>query len=222
MRGFRFFVPACVIAGSLLASPGGGGSAQEATPPARVYLATCTAEPRNIDEVLAVWFDPSGAPAATPGPPQAFVDVSAVPEGTRVDEATEQAITETTQNWISCMQFAGQPVRGFSYMTDNLLIEFAPDTTDPAQDSPDKVRATLEAQLAATPVVDVSGGDVPSPLVGPRRARTLEDGRVGAIWSLGGDRYFFYYTLVDGRWLIDDAIDILEYEGTPVAATPAP
>jgi hypothetical protein len=150
----------------------------------------------------------------------AIADPGAIPEGTRADDATVQAITELTQGWISCMEFAGQPIRGFSYMSDNMLVQFAPDTTDPAQDSPDKVRATLEAQLAATPVVDVSSGDVISPLVGPRRARMFDDGRVGAIWSLGGNRYFFLYTQVDGRWLIDDAIDILETEGTPVAGTP--
>jgi hypothetical protein len=220
MRGLRLFVPACVFVGSLLAP--GGGSAQEATPPARAVLQPCAAEPRTVDEVLAVWFGPSGSPAATPGPALAIADPGALPEGTRADDATVQAITEVTQGWISCMEFAGQPIRGFSYMTDNLLVQFAPDSTDPAQDSPDEVRATLEAQLAATPVVDVSSGDVISPLVGPRRARMMDDGRVGAIWSLGGNRYFFLYTQVDDRWLIDDAIDILETEGTPVAGTPVP
>lgn len=220
MRGLRFIVPACVVVLAIGAAP--AGSAQEATPPARAMLQPCSAEPRNPDEILAVWFDASGASAATPAPARAIPDASILPEGTRADDATVQAITETTHSWISCMEFAGQPIRGFSYMTDNLLTQFAPDISDPAQDSADEVRAALDAQLAATPVVDVSSGDVVSPLVGPRRARMLDDGRAGAIWSLGGNRYFFVYTLVDGRWLIDDAIDILETEGTPVAGTPVP
>ena len=59
------------------------------------------------------------------------------------------------------------------------------------------------------------------PFVGSRKARTLDDGRVGAIWSFGGDRVFLVYQKQDdGKWLIDDAVDIIDTAGTPVA-TPA-
>lgn len=221
MRGLSVVVPMCAMAGMVLAAPVAG--AQEATPAARPERATiepCTAEPRPVDELLAIWYDASGAILATPAPPAPIPDLASIPEGSAVDEATLAAITETTHNWISCIEFSSQPVRGFSYMTDRFLTQFGPDATNPAQDTPDKLRALLEEQFIGTPVVPASG-EVPSPLVGPRRERTLDDGRVGAVWSIRGNRFFFIYTQVDGRWLIDDAIDILDPAGTPIAGTPA-
>lgn len=223
MRGLRLIMPACAIVGTLVVpiSSGAQEATPEATPAARALIEPCTAEPRNLDALLALWFGPAGEPLATPAPAEPITDTATLPEGSRADEATIQAITETTQSWISCMEYSSQPVRGFSYMTDNFLAQFGPDLADPTQDSADEVRAALETQFVGTPVAPPSG-QVISPLVGPRRARMLDDGRVGAIWSLGGNRFFFLYTQVDSRWLIDDAIDILETEGTPVAGTPTP
>jgi hypothetical protein len=59
------------------------------------------------------------------------------------------------------------------------------------------------------------------PLAGPRRVRLLGENRAGAVWSLGGDKVYIVYQQQDGRWLIDDVIDVLEPAATP-AATPAP
>jgi hypothetical protein len=221
MRGSSVVLSMCALAGVLATS--GAVTAQEATPAARPERATiepCTAEPRPVDELLAIWFDASGAVLTTPAPPEPIPDFSSLPEGSGVDETTLAAIIETTQNWISCIEYSSQPVRGFSYMTDRFLTQFGPDASDPAQDTPDELRALLEEQFIGTPVVP-SSGEVASPLLGPRRERVLDDGRVGAVWSLGGNRFFFIYTQVDGRWLIDDAIAILEPAGTPVAGTPA-
>ena len=82
------------------------------------------------------------------------------------------------------------------------------------------MKALLEGQLAGTPIAGAEGTQVPL-IVGPRKPRLLDDGRVGAIWSLGGDRVFLIYKQQeDGSWLIDEAVDILEPVGTP-EATPA-
>jgi hypothetical protein len=221
MRGLRSIVPAFLMLGATLAPF--SAAAQDATPPAgeaspgpRAMLKPCNAEPRDVEQVVAIWFNPAGTPLATPQPAAPITDLEALPAGERPDEATVQAITETTLDWFSCLQFSGQPSRAFGFMTDHLLAQFGPDLSNPAQNTAEAIRAALEAQMAATPVPN----EVVSPLVGPRRARVLDDGRVGAVWALRGNRFFLIYKQVDGKWLIDDAINVIEPAGTPVAATP--
>ena len=220
MSRTRFSLPIAILVTSALTI---GVVAQEATPEAgnpALDAVPCTAEPRDTDEILALWFDPSGAPAVTPTMSPPIADDEAI-EGKRVDQETEQAITETTLGWIACIEVAGQYARGFSFITDDLLAQFGPDLTNPAQDSPDEVRAALEAQLLGTPIA----GEQPSQRLpraaGPRKARLMEDGRVAAGWSFGGNKVLFIYEQVGDRWLIDEAIDIVEESATP-AATPAP
>ena len=219
MHVVRSVIPACLLA-VMLAGPI-QALAQEGTPEPDMVIPRCTAEPRDIDAMIALWFEPSGTPAATPAPAPAIPDVDALVEGSPVDDATVAAITDTTLEWLSCVEVAGQYARGFSQVTDRLLAQFGPDFTDPTQDSPEEVRALLEGQLAATPVPGAELATTLPPVVGPRKPRLLDDGRVGAIWSFGGDRVFLVYQQQeDGRWLIDDAVDILDPVGTP-EATPA-
>jgi hypothetical protein len=202
----------------------GAGRAQDATPDAGAAQAgptACTAEPRDIDAMLALWFDPAGGPVATPAQSAPVTDEATLPQGEKVDEQTEAAITEATENFIYCLEVAGQNARGFSFVTDNLLAQFGPDLANPAQDTPDEVRAALQQQLAGTPIAGVALSPRMPPLAGPRKPRLLEDGRVGAIWALVGNRVFIIYAREGDRWLIDDVIDIIEPPATP-AATPAP
>jgi hypothetical protein len=204
-----------------LAGPAIAG-AQEATPAPRVTVPPCTAEPRPLDQLVALWFDANGAPLGTPPAAPAIVDVATLPTGPRPDDATVAAITEATQNWYSCLGAYAQLARAASFTTDHFISQFGPDLTNQEQDSAPEVQALLEAQLAATPAAAPEGGELLSPMSGPRRVRTLDDGRIGAIWALHGTRYFFIYKQVDGKWLIDDAITIVEPAGTPVAGTPTP
>jgi hypothetical protein len=201
----------------------GGSLAQDATPGASTPVpepTACTAEPRDIDAMLALWFDTAGTPVATPTRTAGVTDDAMLPQGERVDAATEAAIAETTQNFIYCVEVAGQNARGFSFVTDHLLAQLGPDLSNPVQDSPDEVRAALEQQLAGTPIAGATLSPRMPPLAGPRKARLLEDGRVGAIWSIGGNKIFLIYAQEGDRWLIDDVIDIVEPAATPVA-TPA-
>jgi len=218
MRVVRYLVPGFLLA-VLLAAPV-RAVAQEGTPEPDLTLPRCTVEPRDLDATIALWFDASGKPAATPTaiPP---IDADTLVEGAPVDDATLTAITETTQEWLSCMEVAQQYLRGFSLVTDKLLAQFGPDVTNPAQDTPDEVRALLEKQMEATPTAGTERVTSLKPFEGPRKPRTLDDGRIGAIWSFGGDRVFLVYQKqADGKWLIDDAVDIIDIAGTP-EATPA-
>jgi hypothetical protein len=218
MRTMRLLIPGCLMAATL-AMPM-QGLAQDGTPEPDMTLPLCTAEPRDIDEMVALWFEASGTPAATPAMTAAVPDPEALPAGERADDATVEAISTVTKEWLACMEVAGQYARGFSLLSDQLLAQFGPDVTNPEQDTPEEVKALMEAQLAGTPIAGSQGMQVPL-IVGPRKPRLLDDGRVGAIWSLGGDRVFLVYKQQeDGSWLIDDAVDILEPVGTP-EATPA-
>ena len=200
--------------------------AQDATPAAGAndLPASCDAEPRDLDELVALWFDESGNAAATPAASKPVEDETTLPEGSRPEDADLAAIEETTQQWIYCIDIAAQYARGFNLMTDNLASQFGPDITNPDQDTPEEVRALLEAQMAGTPTPEVEGQVRMPAIAGPRKPRLLEDGRIGAIWSIGGDRVFLIHKNEDGTWLIDEAMDLLDpVEGTPSAeATPAP
>jgi hypothetical protein len=200
--------------------------AQDATPAAGsgAQPTSCDAEPRDLDELVALWFDASGNAAATPAAAMREENEATLPDGPKPEDADVAAIDETTRQWLYCINIAGDYARGFNLMTDNLISQFGPDTTNADQDTPEEVRALLEAQAAATPIPGTEEQLRLPALGGPRKARLLEDGRIGAIWSIGGDRVFITYKNEDGTWLVDEVVDLADpAEGTPEAdATPAP
>lgn len=199
--------------------------AQDATPAAGAETrpASCDAEPRDLDKLVALWFNESGTPAATPAMAMSVEDEATLPDGPKPEDADVAAIDETTRQWLYCMNIAGQYARGLNLVTDALASQFGPDTTNPSQDTPEEVRALLEAQSAGTPIAGAEGQMRLPALAGPRKARMLEDGRIGAIWSIGGDRIFLLYKNEGGTWLIDEVMDLADpVAGTPTAeATPA-
>ena len=225
MRYRRALLATCGLTLSLSLVTPLASFAQDATPApgADAQQQSCDVEPRDIDELVAFWFDASGTPAATPAVAMTVQDEAALPDGSKPEDADLTQIDQTTRQWLYCMNIAGQYARGFNLMTDNLVSQFGPDTTNPAQDSPEEVRALLEAQAAGTPIPGTEGQMRLPALAGPRKARVLEDGRIGAIWSIGGDRVFLLYKNEGGKWLIDEAMDLADpVEGTPAAeATPA-
>lgn len=226
MQYRRTLLATCGLALSLSLVTQISSLAQDATPAAGTGAqpTSCDAEPRDLDELVALWFDASGNAAATPTATMFIEDEAALPDGAVPEDADIAAIDETTRQWLYCMNVAGEYARGFNLMTDNLVSQYGPDTTNPDQDTPEEARALLEAQAAATPNPEIAGQLRLPALAGPRKARLLEDGRIGAIWSIGGDRVFLTYKNEDGQWLIDEAVDLVDsMEGTPTAdATPAP
>jgi hypothetical protein len=108
-------------------------------------------------------------------------------------------------------------------MTDDLARQFGPDVSSPDQDTPEEVRALLEAQLAGTPVADEPGMEQgASTDVGRGRdIRVLEGGRVGGVWTIESDAAFIVLEQQDDHWLVDEVIDIVEdnaaMSGTPTS-----
>ncbi|MFT4039885.1 MAG: hypothetical protein QM692_17030 [Thermomicrobiales bacterium] len=221
MRNPRYLLAACGLSLSLLTPL--AVAAQDATPAATPAGRTiaCTTEPRDIDALVALWFDESGAPREAPAMAEPVQDEAALPDGKKPDEADLAAITKTTEQWVYCIEIAGQYARGFNVLTDDLAGMLGPDTTDPALDSPDEIRALLESQLA-TPVTSEADTLPTQGLNGPRKPRQLADGRIGAIWVVGGSRLFLMYEKVDDQWLVDEVVPLATSSGTPTAeSTPA-
>ena len=220
MQKFRYIVHAAgsgVLAATLLTAvmP---AVAQDASPAAGATGGGCTVEPRDVEELIGFYFGPEGTPLATPT--AATVQSEAeLPQGEPVDPAVEEAVNATVAELFACFD-AGQYARGFALMTDDLARQFGPDVNNPDEDTPEEVRALLEAQLAGTPVVDEPGMEQgASTDVGRGRdIRALEGGRVGGVWTIQGDAVFFVLEQQDNRWLVDEVIDIVDNaaaSGTP-------
>ena len=192
--------------------------AQEASPAAGA--AACTTEPRDVEELVGFYFDPQGTPLATPA--ATTVDTEAeLPQGEAVDPAVEEAVNATVVELIACFD-AGQYARAFALMTDDLARQTGPDLSNPDEDSPEEVRALLEAQLAGTPVVDEPGIDQGAATdVGQGRdIRVLEGGRVGGIWTIAGDAAFIVFEQQGDQWLMDEIIDVRD--DSSMTGTPTP
>ncbi len=193
--------------------------AQDASPMAgTIGDVACTVEPRPVDELLPLWFGPDGAPAATPMGQAPLASEADLPQGAPADDVTVAAITATLHEVFACFD-AAQYARAFALMTDNAVSQFGPDVTNPDEDTPEEVRALLEAQVAGTPTADEeSAPSGEQTLISPARdARILSDGRVGAIFEAEGDAVFALFQQSGELWLLDDIIDI-EEQGTPEAA----
>ncbi len=172
-------VTGIVLGGSLLAGSIGSAVAQDATPAAgQTGTTACTAEPASIDELLPLWFGTNGTPAAAPDESETVQSEADLPQGSPADDATTAAITATFQEFIACFD-EGQFARAFALATDNLIRNFGPDLSNPEEDTPEEIRAFLEAQIAGTPVSDEgeSAAQQPTVVSAARDARMLEDGR---------------------------------------------
>jgi hypothetical protein len=195
--------------------------AQDASPAAGATGAGCTVEPRDVEELIGFYFGPEGTPLATPA--AATVDSEAeLPQGEPVDPAVEDAVNATVAELFACFD-AGQYARAFALMTDDLARQFGPDVNSPDEDTPEEVRALLEAQLAGTPVADEPGMEqgASTDAGRGRDIRVLDGGRVGGVWTIYGDSVFIVLEQQDDRWLLDEIIDIAEGDSA-MSGTPTP
>ena len=195
--------------------------AQDASPAAGAGGAACPVEPRDVDELIGFYFGPEGTPLATPAATTVESEAE-LPQGEPVDPAVEEGVNATVAQLFACFD-AGQYSRAFALMTDDLARQFGPDVNSPDEDTPEEVRALLEAQLAGTPVVDEPGMEqgAATDIGHGREIRTLEGGRVGGVWTIQGDSAFVVLEQQDDRWLVDEVIDIVEDDaemsGTPTS-----
>ncbi len=132
MRRPAVLVPAAALA---FLAPLGGAAAQEASPAAGVAPPACAAEPRPVDEVVALFFGPGGEPLATPPPADPVASEADLPPGGPADPPTVAAIDATLREWLACFP-AGQYARGFALMTDEAARGFGPDLADPSAAAP--------------------------------------------------------------------------------------
>jgi hypothetical protein len=192
--------------------------AQEATPAAAD--STCTVAPRDVEELVGFYFSPEGTPLATPA--SASVDAETqLPSGEPVDAETAAAVNAVVAELAACFD-AGQYARALALMTDDLARQTGPDPSNPDEDTPEEVRALLEAQLAGTPTAGEPGLDGAATDAGQGRdLRLLNGGQVGGIWTIEGDAVFLVFAHQDDRWLIDEIVDIIEDDLAP-EGTPAP
>jgi hypothetical protein len=217
MRLWRWSRPLVGIAfvGVLGLGLGERVAAQDATPAVGGAVISCVTEPRSIDEMLAVWFGPDGSPIATPQPQESFATAADIPQGTPADEETAAALTATMQEVFACFDEGNFP-SAFALMTDHALSQFGPDVLSPEQDTPEEVRALLEAQIAAAATPGANEGMTMTVVSDASEARTFDDGRAGAIFESEGDTVFAYFVQEGDTWLLDDFIDILD-DATPTA-----
>ncbi len=213
----RLAASGALVAIGLMAAP---VAAQDASPAAGAGAA-CTVEPRDVEELVRFYFSPEGTPLATPAA-TTFESETALPAGEPVDAETEEAVNAVVTALIACFD-AGQYARAFALVTDDGARSLGPDMSNPDEDTPDEVRALLEAQLAGTPVADEPGMEpgMQTQVSPGRDLRLLEGGRVGGVWTIEGDAAFVVFEQEDDRWLIDEFIDIVEDEAM-TGATPAP
>jgi hypothetical protein len=153
----------------------------------------CLALPRSFDELSALAATPASIgtpePTPTPGP---------IPQGTRADHATADAVTVTMRELVACFN-AGELLRAYGLYSDHYLhrlLSRQDPTTRAAYDS-------LATPMPSTPeerakILDIHG------------ARVLPDGRVGAIVTIKyavvpvPKTFFVVFVEENGHWLIDD------------------
>lgn len=194
-----------VAASALVCGTGLRGvlASQEASPAAGVVCVDVTTQPVDelVEQESVAFVTPAAAPAAT----TSVTSEADLPQGEPADAATAAAVDEVVQNWIACI-LIGEEAVVFALTSDDL---------DPAlvltiADSEEELRGYLEADLDATPNVGITE----TATTPGRDVRVLPNGRVGGIWAVDGDAAFVILEQEDGRWVIDELIDILE------AATP--
>lgn len=186
-------------------------AAQQATPQA---VPVCGVTPPPVDELIDLAF-PQGTPSALSVDAIVSVAESDLPLGALADAAMAAAADQVVQAWLVC-HLGGEAARLFALMTDKLDASFLQQLiSHPTGDTPEELRDLLESGLA-DPLIFASNSAI---AMTGREVRVLDDGRIGGIWNVGGDKAFIILTEEDGAWLLDEIIDVLD-EGTPVAGTP--
>ncbi len=202
----RYLFVALAVAALLAGSGPAFTQAQEATPAAEMAAialplapdpALCTAQPRPLAEVRAIYEEVAAGEMATSA---AFAE----PRGEPADAGTAAAVTAVVVEVIRCNANGGSGLADATFLTEGHLRanlaeltpeEFAAIYTETPQPLP------AEQWLMVYAVRD---------------ARLLADGRVAAnpeiiVPGVGHFRDTLIFAQVDGRWLIDES-----HEGEPI------
>jgi hypothetical protein len=182
----------------------------------------CQVEPRPADEVFALLGVAEGASDAIPAADRTPVPA---PPWIAADPETATAATETTREWLGCIN-ADDNLRIAALMTDEAIVRFFGGGL-----AADEAEEGARANLAGTPVPRTEEEHVR--LVAVTDVSRLEDGRVAAMALInepvvpprGQETLMLIFAEADGRLLIDHIVQFSVVpltEGTPAAGTPQP
>ena len=166
--------------------------------PGPVPAPACDVPPRTPEEI-SVLLGESGiaTPAATTGG-------QTLPEGVPADAETTVAIERIIRLWLAC-QNAGEPLRAWSLFSDGYLYRLL-SRQGVLSEGAFREEGTSYARAAeASTVPEIAG------------QRLLPDGRYGATVVIAypsvpmPKRFFFYFTWVDGRLLIDGILGEISF-----------
>jgi hypothetical protein len=158
----------------------------------------CTAEPRDIDHLLDLWFPAETDPRAGSSISRLPHVIEEIPIGAPADDAVVEAVTGTLHGYFSCLAADDFP-RSLTYFTDDMVRQFGPDPF-PSRNS---VIAYLDANPKPAPMVN------PAQIWAITNVMMLDDGRVGSFVIDTGPAgtytvYVIFELQADGRWLIDE------------------
>jgi hypothetical protein len=170
--------------------PGGAVGSGVQSSPVALPAEDCVIAPRTRQQIALLLADSDTAtPAATTAG-------QTLPAGEPVAAETTAAMEQVIQTWLAC-QNAGEPLRAWSLFSDGYLFRLL---LRQGGVSGDAYRAL------ATPAPVASE---PALVLAIEGERLLPDGRYGATVTVSypsvpmPKRFFFYFTQVDGRLLID-------------------
>jgi glutamine cyclotransferase len=185
-----------------LLQAGAMAAAQEATPTPGV---ACAVAPREVEALLALWFDPTGATRVTGFTTHDLEALALDPaRGEPAGAAVTSAVGDVAREWVACLD-AGDQRRAHALLTDAYVTERG----FPAG-SRDEARAELEA--SPSPVAPEAMRSI-GPAVDARR---FPDGRVGASFAVTGLRQpgesvtlFVLFARIGDEWRIDGMAELI-------------
>jgi hypothetical protein len=219
----RSFVLVALLAALLGTALTGRGAhralAQDATPSTALDVPgpeECRVAPRDAAALVSILATPT---AATPEAPTVS-SATDLPQGEPVDEATLAAISETTRQFVACIN-AGDTFRSLAVVTDGFLRQQLGGLT-PTEEQLAALEEQLTVAAAASPIALEAASQ--GGLVEIGDVRRLADGRVGAVVVVGAagagtppDTAFFVFLEADERWLVDEIVPLTASPvGTPV------
>jgi hypothetical protein len=158
----------------------------------------CDAPARSYDAIAALLAESGLAtPAATTGG-------QTLPEGVTAGTTSAAAMERVVRLWLAC-QNAGEPLRAWSLLSDGYLYRLL---------SRQEVISADAYREMATPTIATAES---STLVEIEGHRILPDGRYGATVVIAypsvptPKRFFFYFTEVDGRLVIDGILGEISF-----------
>jgi hypothetical protein len=154
--------------------------------------------PRSRQEIAVLLADPNTAT------PVATTSGQTLPAGEPVAADTARAVEKVVLTWLAC-QNAGEPLRAWSLFSDGYLFRLLSRQGGLSGEAYRGLATPAPVATEAAVVLAIEG------------ERLLPDGRCGATVTVSypsvpmPKRFFFYFTQVDGRLLIDGILGEISF-----------